>query len=339
MNDRSYSDAMHANGRGNHDIDASPPGQREGTPHEDVSAQVRPVFLSELARAMQEAADRESERIAAIVTQDAATHIEQVRARAALETDELRRLAEEDVARIENWTANEVQRIRSEANDRIAERHADLETYLGQHDAVIDAEIVGVEGAVDEYKALLSRFFVELAGSGDPTEIVRQAVELPTPPDLDTIRANARARATARFAAATVQSVVAAVAPEAPVESEVVAPEAPVESEVVAPEAPVESEVVAEAQSSAVVSYVDPLIGVMEDIPATRDDDATVHPADAKPPIGVMADEKTGWESDEPVTIGSTVDHTSAAVRLLRSVAPWTAPSHEGDRQPPTDGQ
>ncbi len=102
-----------------------------------------------------------------------------------------------------------------------------------------------------------------------------------------------------------------------------------------------EAPVVAEAQSSAVVSYVDPLIGVMEDIPATRDDDATdsASPTDAKPPIGVMADEKTGWETDEPVTIGSTVDHTSAAVRLLRSVAPWTAPSHEGDRQPPTDGQ
>jgi hypothetical protein len=30
----------------------------------------------------------------------------------------------------------------------------------------------------------------------------------------------------------------------------------------------------------------------------------------------------------EPVTAG--VDHTSAAVRLLRSVAPWTAPTHAG---------
>ncbi len=36
----------------------------------------------------------------------------------------------------------------------------------------------------------------------------------------------------------------------------------------------------------------------------------------------------------EPVTAAASMDHTSAAVRLLRSVAPWTAPTHAGsDRE------
>jgi hypothetical protein len=30
------------------------------------------------------------------------------------------------------------------------------------------------------------------------------------------------------------------------------------------------------------------------------------------------------------VEVAATVDNTSAAVRLLRSVAPWTAPTHSG---------
>ena len=32
----------------------------------------------------------------------------------------------------------------------------------------------------------------------------------------------------------------------------------------------------------------------------------------------------------EPEPVAASVDHQSAAVRLLRSVAPWTAPNHVG---------
>jgi hypothetical protein len=54
-------------------------------------------------------------------------------------------------------------------------------------------------------------------------------------------------------------------------------------------------------------------------------------------PVPVMDPEATAdqtWpapaEEPEPVEVAATVDNTSAAVRLLRSVAPWTAPTHSG---------
>jgi hypothetical protein len=57
-------------------------------------------------------------------------------------------------------------------------------------------------------------------------------------------------------------------------------------------------------------------------------------------PVGVMDQDSMRtpvWPEPaptdgEPARIAPTIDHTSAAVRLLRSVAPWTAPTHAGSR-------
>jgi hypothetical protein len=57
-------------------------------------------------------------------------------------------------------------------------------------------------------------------------------------------------------------------------------------------------------------------------------------------PVGVMDQDSMrapAWPApaptdQEPARIAPTIDHTSAAVRLLRSVAPWTAPTHAGSR-------
>ena len=56
-------------------------------------------------------------------------------------------------------------------------------------------------------------------------------------------------------------------------------------------------------------------------------------------PVGVMdpdAQRAPNWPAPAPeappVQIAPTIDNTSAAVRLLRSVAPWTAPTHAGNR-------
>jgi hypothetical protein len=54
-------------------------------------------------------------------------------------------------------------------------------------------------------------------------------------------------------------------------------------------------------------------------------------------PIPVMdpnATADSSWPAPvaepEPEPVAASVDHQSAAVRLLRSVAPWTAPNHVG---------
>ena len=109
-----------------------------------------PSFLAELALAMKAAAERERERIGEVVATEAAEHVEKARTRAAAETAELRRLADEDLERIEDWSTTEIERIRREAERRTDERRSGLEAYLAQHDTIIATEIDGVDSAVRE---------------------------------------------------------------------------------------------------------------------------------------------------------------------------------------------
>lgn len=396
MDDRTYADASTANGTAaldpmtaQHDDPAAVAGGGGGG-----AASLRPMFLSELAGAMHAAAARERERIASVMSDDAAAHVEKTRARAEIETAELRRLADDDVTRIEEWSTSETKRIRAEANQRISERRANLDDYLRQHDAIIAAEVGAVEAAVADYEATLDAFFAELGDSNDPSEIVRRAEQLPALPDLDAIRAKARGEAVGRYAApadeaapadagtdaaagvATGDVVAEAVADEPPAGEVAVAeasdtataePDTAAEH-VVAADAP-EDPLIGSTDQAAVVESTAPTVAVdaspsdggwgstVEPVQSTVDtpveasadpgggwgdsgDDA-VRAVEQQPAVGVMdpaaSAAANGWATEEPVTVGAPADHTSAAVRLLRSVAPWTAPNHNGDHQRPTD--
>ena len=166
--DSIFPDTGHLNGTseggttGSTGVSEAPAAERST---EGVATGLRPGFLAELAVAMRATAQKERERIAARVSDDAAAHIEKVRARAAIETDELKRLAEEDVEHIQGWSASEMERIRGEADKKIEDRRSSLEEYLQQHDSIIDTEIDGVNHAVDEYSATLDRYFEELSQS------------------------------------------------------------------------------------------------------------------------------------------------------------------------------
>jgi hypothetical protein len=369
-----------------------------------------PTFLSGLAAAMRETAIRERERITGVVAEDAAAHIEKVRSRAAIETEELRRLAEEDVEHIEGWSTSEIERIKGEAAQKIDDRRSSLDEYLRQHDAIIDTEIEGVNAALRGYEATLDRFFSELANETDPSAIARRAGQLPAPPDLDEVRATARADAMSQFTesapvadAATettaeaqpieaqpVEAVAQSVDSTEPVEAAesieatasaesadqsdgtdgamrgvmddglgVVAPAdslestdgaegsevAAVEEEVaVAPEAVAQDETpreeVAVAQAD-VAEQETPReeVAVAQAETPTSSDGESADTLAMPQPVAVMdpdAQRIPSWPAPAPLSeaahIAPSVDHTSAAVRLLRSVAPWTAPTHAGNR-------
>jgi hypothetical protein len=393
-----------------------------------------PSFLAELANAMKAAADRERGRISGLVSETAAAHVERVRSRAILETEELRRLADQDVQGIEQWSAAEIERVRSEAEQRTNERRASLEDYLKQHDAIIETEISGVDAAVVEYHATLDRFFAELAETADPSDIVARAEHLPSPPDLDAVRAAARASAMSVFAEPEADTAPAGDQPftteaqvtETPTPDTGSAPEMrpqadaldePMAQAVAEPSA--EGSSAAEASAEAVAEPIAdgvadatltavaeteptpqadeasaaggsetmthdepyrpdrsgwydtaaqpsndgwdvgapttgsepaPVVAESEPTPSGAGQDASTSDPEGSPeaaptpviaslprPIGVMDPASTterGWTAPEPrpVAVTPTVDHTSAAVRLLRSVAPWTAPTQGGDR-------
>jgi hypothetical protein len=321
---------------------------------------LRPAFLSGLATAMSEAAVRERERITGAVAQDAATHVEKVRSRAAVETEELRRLADEDVEHIQQWSTSEIERIQTEAAQKMDERRSGLDEYLKQHDAIIETEIEAVDRAVRDYESTLDGFFAQLSELSDPAEIVRRAGQLPAPPDLDEIRGAARASAMHQLAASEPSASAETAAEAAPVEAvaEGVAETTP-EAEAVDT-----TEVAATAEQPEASESSDDgtLAGVMDDGAGSVEPAETTEPVklevvgaeqepsgEAEPasneqpavaePVGVMepdAQRAPSWPAPAPQAeaspIAPTIDNTSAAVRLLRSVAPWTAPTHAGNR-------
>jgi hypothetical protein len=154
-------------------------------------------LLDGLAQSMHAALRRERERIDDIVASDAREHTDKVRARAAREAAELRRMADDEIRAVEAWKTTEVKRIRREAARRIKERRDDMASFLQRHDQIIETEIAGLETAVADYSATLATFVENLSTTEDPGEIARRADSVPTPPDWDGIRAFARARAVA----------------------------------------------------------------------------------------------------------------------------------------------
>jgi hypothetical protein len=180
---------------------------RDGTANaepDDADASIapidlRPTFQAELAHAMQVAAARERDRIAAAVLDYAELQVDRTRARAAVESAELRRRAADDADRIRVWSEAEIKRIREVATRRTDERNVDLATFLQRHHAMIETEVEAVAVAVRQYDAKLDQFFVDMTSSIDPAYIVRQADLIPHPPNLELVRAAARAEAVARF--------------------------------------------------------------------------------------------------------------------------------------------
>lgn len=282
-------------------------------------ANIVPSFLAELARAMQAAAERERGRIAEIVADDAAENVEKTRTRAEAETEELRRLAETDLERIQDWAATETERIRREAERRTEGRRNDLAAYLAQHDSIIAIEIDGVDTAVRGYRAALDQFFDELSGSTDPADIVRRAGSLPPPPDLDDVRATARAGAVSQLAKASHSATDDPVGDKAA---------SAFEADPVPP-----AEANAGNGSSAEGGVG---MGVMDPDSVGRSEDSLVAPDEVDAEIALDwtaappdPEEPPADQSAEEVDIelGQSGDRSSAAVRLLRSIAPWTTPS------------
>jgi hypothetical protein len=272
------------------------------TPSIDAGNTAR-TFLEELARAMQAAAHRERERIAKSVADMGAEQVDVTRARAASEADELRRLADADVERIQVWSATEIDRIRAEAERRTAERRSDLEAYLAQHDAIIATEVEGVDAAVRDYDATLTRFVDELGEMTNPADIARRAGSLPPVPDLDAVRAAARSAAVARLTR-------------------------PADDD---PDGGDHDPASAGASEAEGVAVMDPE-SVAQPAPTSGTTSPDVGEADPAGPPPPAAD-PLYLEGDSGTAIDRT-EGANAAIRVLRSIAPWNVSSGRDSADP-----
>ena len=187
----------------------SDPGPSSGSPdpiderNEGAQAFREPKrgFLAELTHAMQAAAERQREASAAEVEAMTRAHLERVRARAAAEAEELRRMAQGDIESVRAWRRAESKRIEEEAERRILERGAELDSYLIRHAGMIDGEVEHIEAAVADYQTRLDEYFDELTSDPSPVDIARLAGEMPEPPSLAKVGGAARVQAVAALAA------------------------------------------------------------------------------------------------------------------------------------------
>lgn len=279
-------------------VDEQPAASPEAAPTNGRPDPTR-GFLAELAHAMRGAAERERERISAEVDTSAEAHVEKVRARAATEAAELRRLAEQDIDGIHVWSKEETIRIQQETERRIGTRREELQGYLIRHAAIIDGEVGQIEGAVREYRAELDRFFEQMASEADPSGLARVADEMPAPPDLGKVGNAARAQAVAALAeerdAADAGVADAVASAEVNGGTNAFHPEQP------GPElVPVMGEANGTANATAVVASV---------------------VASGDKPKADAASVGTGESTDAEAGSDSTTEHPNVAVRLLRSIA------------------
>ncbi len=144
-------------------------------------------FLTDLARAMQTTAAAEQARDAEITEQKRKSHLDAIRAREAIEAEDLREIAKDDVKGIDAWSDGEIKRIKLERERRIASRREQLQIRLEEHRGVVAREVDAVEASIATYRTEIERFFFRLGSETDPVEIARQAGTRPTFPALDQI--------------------------------------------------------------------------------------------------------------------------------------------------------
>ena len=142
-------------------------------------------FMADLTRAMQGAAETAKADTLARFAADAKAHIETIHAATAMESSELRKQADDDVAGVREWSKAEIARIREETDERITHRKARLEREIEAHAADIEGRVERVQRRVDAFEAEMAAFFERLLGEDDATRFAAMAESLPEPPPFD----------------------------------------------------------------------------------------------------------------------------------------------------------
>jgi hypothetical protein len=286
----------------------SPASQPDSSPEPDL--------LGELATAMHAAAARERERLEAAIGERSVARIEDLRARASVETDELRRMADVDVHRIDGWAAAEIDRIRFEARRRSDERRSALDEYVNRHDVSVEAEIGRVGRAVAVYRERIDAFFSEVEATTDPATIARLAGSVPALPDLDDLPDEV-----------TTPTHVNAEAPSVDAEGPGGDAERPSdEAAATTAETEASAEAYAELEAASDERLQEPLVGVM----------ASASPAPVSPLTAIVSapptimttspDEEPRAVAEEPSepAVALPEAHHRGAFGLLRTITPWS---------------
>lgn len=144
------------------------------------------ALVTGLLRVMKDAAEAARQEALASFAELAKTRAEEIRADSTGASQEIRRISDEDIAEIREWSKAQMVRIRQEADDRIAARRRQLEAETEAHAARVERRITTVQDAVGKYEKQMAAFFESLMAETDPAGLAGFAELMPDPPDLST---------------------------------------------------------------------------------------------------------------------------------------------------------
>lgn len=157
-------------------------------------------LLTELARAMHDAADLQFARITADLERQRIRQVESIVARATFDTDDVKAELDADTRAIDAWAKAETEKIKLERMRRIDARRDEHAAKVEREATIKEREILAVEVAIDNHLAELNSFFAEIKQSTDPGRIASMAATKPASPALDEIAGDARRSAGAELA-------------------------------------------------------------------------------------------------------------------------------------------
>lgn len=166
---------------------AATPAKAEAQPEVAPPAAARKPnkLMADLAKAMQTAAEGARKDTLTKFAADAKAHIESINVDSAAEAADLRRLADDDIARIRDWSKAEIARIREETESKITGRKSGLDGELEEQAGTTERRVARVQARVDAFEAEMAYFFEVLLAEDDPTKLAAMAQSLPEPPDFE----------------------------------------------------------------------------------------------------------------------------------------------------------
>ena len=142
-------------------------------------------FLRELVAAMRRVADETKQAGLADARARADERVKQLESQGERRRQEISTRAETDIAAVGEWAKAEAERIKAEAERRVAARRAQLEEQLAADQARGEADAKAVRDRIGDYERELEAYHAQLAEISDPAAFAAAAKRMPRPPILE----------------------------------------------------------------------------------------------------------------------------------------------------------
>jgi hypothetical protein len=167
--------------------DPAPAAAADGQPEPTSAAGVEPPeeFLRELVAAMRRVADETKQAGLADARARAEERVTQLQAEGERRRQDLSAGAEADIAAVGEWAKAEAERIKAEAERRVAARRTQLEEQLATDQARGEADAKAVRARFRDYERELEAYHAQLAEISDPAAFAAAAKRMPRAPVLE----------------------------------------------------------------------------------------------------------------------------------------------------------